>query len=142
MTDLKLTDERAPYMTTSPNLAEEIKEEGAGPGKGVKLAQALEAARLQTEVADLRERNSELWDRLKQKEAWSQIWKRAARVNRRAINDFAQFGPPCPKCSTRALAPIKTICRCLHCRAQVQISKDVKVIEPSSESSQLDRKAD
>ena len=101
-TPLKLTDERVPYTyQRTVDIAAELQEE---QGETIS-SQTIELARLQTEVADLRERNAELEAELGKLEneligaretshkkdirithltRWAKTWKRAATVNWRA----------------------------------------------------------
>ncbi len=115
---LKLTDPRVEYKTVAQVAAElqqEINQAGLGPSPGKEesdLALALELARLQTEVADLREHTAELEEKLHRAGAridelmrhnneataycaaqrrWAKLWKKAAKTNRQAVNDYIKL---------------------------------------------------
>lgn len=106
MKKLKLIDERAVYTTLAEY--ERYKQPEAEPDIDLPLEVALEIARLQTELADLRECNLELRQKLKRKHAWAKIWRRAAQFWRKSTKDFLKRpknqikesspSEPCPTC--------------------------------------------
>ncbi len=84
---MKLIDQRTSYFTRVADIAHEIQKETnqAEGKKDTDMILALEVARLQTEIADLKEHNIELKvlfnrmsDKLDTALNWAEAWKRAA----------------------------------------------------------------